>query len=243
MKRLTCVIIDDEPLAGKLIESYVSRIDFIQHLSTFTDSVEAIAWLKENPVDFVFLDIQMPDMDGMELAQLLSPSTKIVFTTAFKEYALDSYDVSAVDFLLKPIRFDKVLRACEKVRERLCSNENTEDRPAIKGKQGEIFLRVNGEIKKIDPDLILYVEGMKDYVKFVLEGKQTLVTHAKMKNIEELLPSSKFFRVNRSNIIALSKIRSIDRNFCIYIGDNVIRVTDQYRPTFEEYLKKHMPES
>lgn len=119
MRKLSCAIIDDEPLAGHLIESFVKRIDFIENFTTFTDSVAAIAWIKDNPVDFVFLDIQMPDMDGMEFARLLPDSVKIIFTTAFKEYALESYEVEAVDFLLKPIRFDKVLRACEKVKNRL----------------------------------------------------------------------------------------------------------------------------
>ena len=241
MRKLTCAIIDDEPLAGQLIESFVKRIDFIDHISTFTDSVAAIARIKDNPVDFVFLDIQMPDMDGMEFARLLPDSVKIIFTTAFKEYALESYEVSAVDFLLKPIRFDKVLRACEKVKNRLSAELIEKETENKKRENYEIYLKSNGEIHKIEPDKIVYVEGMKDYVKFVLDGNRSIVTHATMRNVEELLSSAKFLRVNRSHIVALSKIRTIDRNLCLYIGDTVIKVTDQYKTGFENYLKKHMP--
>lgn len=241
MKKLTCAIIDDEPLAGQLIESYVKKFDFVEHSATFTDSVEAITWIKENPVDFVFLDIQMPDMDGMEFARLLPKSIKIIFTTAFKEYALDSYEVSAVDFLLKPIRFDKVLRACEKVKERLSGNGANRETENGEKDNKEIYLRYNGEIHKIEKDKIIYVEGMKDYVKFVLEGNKMIVSHTTMKNVEALLSSSKFLRISRSHIIALSKIRTIDRNLCVYIGDTVIKVTDQYKNAFEDYLKSHMP--
>lgn len=241
MRKLTCAIIDDEPLAGQLIESFVKRLDFIEHSFTFTDSVEAIAWVKENPVDFVFLDIQMPDMDGMEFARLLPETVKIIFTTAFKEYALESYEVSAVDFLLKPIRFDKVLRACEKVRNRM--NVDISEREAENNNKESdvIYLKANGEIHKIEKEKIIYVEGMKDYVKFVLDGNRSIVTHTTMKNVEELLSSAKFLRVSRSHIVALSKIRTIDRNLCLYIGDKVIKVTDQYKNCFENYLKKHMP--
>lgn len=241
MTKITCMVIDDEPLAVRLIENFIERVDFLEHKGSFTDSVEAISVLKQEPVDFIFLDIQMPDLNGMELAKLLPPETKVVFTTAFKEYAFESYDVSAVDFLLKPIRFDKFLRACEKVRERFQPKE-PETLPG--GKEPdckEIYLRCNGELHKIDVDKILYVEGMKDYVKFFIEGQRPVVTHLKMKNVEELLPSSRFMRVSRSYIAALSHIRTIDRNLCIYIGDTMIRVTDQYKTIFEDYLKHRTP--
>lgn len=242
MKKFTCAIIDDEPLAGQLIESFISRIDFVQHLATFTDSVEAIAWIKDNPVDFVFLDIQMPDMDGMEFARLLPPSIKIIFTTAFKEYALDSYDVSAVDFLLKPIRFDKILRACEKIRDRIgiCGSEKEIINKLLD--RNEVYLKANGELLKIKLDRIIYVEGMKDYVKLVMDDSRPIVSHVRMKNLEDILPKSKFLRISRSHIISLSKIRTIDRNLCVYIGDTIIHVTDQYRNTFEEYIKSNMPD-
>ncbi|MDE6644897.1 MAG: response regulator, partial [Muribaculaceae bacterium] len=114
MRKIACAIVDDEPLAVRLLESFVARVDFLELKGSFTDSIEAVAAIRKEPVDLLFLDIQMPDMDGMGLARMLPSETKVVFTTAFKEYAFDSYDVAAIDFLLKPIRYDKFLRACEK---------------------------------------------------------------------------------------------------------------------------------
>lgn len=243
MRKITCTIVDDEPLAVRLLESFVSRVDFLELKGSFTDSIEAIAAIRKEPVDLLFLDIQMPDMDGMSLARLLPVETKVIFTTAFKEYAFDSYDVAAVDFLLKPIRYDKFLRACEKASDwfgardsMLLATSNPDPEPECK----EIYLRADGELRKTEVDKILYVEGMKDYVRFFIDGSQPVITHLTMKNVEELLPRSRFMRVSRSHIVALPHIRTIDRNLCLYIGNTVIRVTDLYRPVFEKYLNSRM---
>ena len=247
MRVLTCVIVDDEPLAVKLLESYVGKTDGLELVASFTDSVEAISMIKSHPVDLLFLDIQMPDMNGMELAHMIPPTTRVIFTTAFKEYAFESYEVSALDFLLKPIRYNKFLAAVDKARQwfaisslssehHLLSIESNTSTPET------IFLRVDGEYRQITLSQILYVSGMKDYVMFYLEGeRRPLITHLTMKSVEEMLPSSQFMRVHRSFIVALSKIRSVDRNDCIYIGDEVIRVTDAYREPFQQYLQSKFP--
>jgi DNA-binding LytR/AlgR family response regulator len=247
MRVLTCVIVDDEPLAVKLLESYVGKTDGLELVASFTDSVEAISMIKSHPVDLLFLDIQMPDMNGMELAHMIPAETRVVFTTAFKEYAFESYEVSALDFLLKPIRYNKFLAAVDKARQwfaisslspeqRLLSIESNTSTPET------IFLRVDGEYRQITLSQILYVSGMKDYVMFYLEGeRRPLITHLTMKSVEEMLPSSQFMRVHRSFIVALGKIRSVDRNDCIYIGGEVIRVTDAYREPFQQYLQSKFP--
>ena len=247
MRVLTCVIVDDEPLAVKLLESYVGKTDGLELVASFTDSVEAISMIKSHPVDLLFLDIQMPDMNGMVLAHMIPAETRVVFTTAFKEYAFESYEVSALDFLLKPIRYNKFLAAVDKARQwfaisslssehHLLSIESNTSTPET------IFLRVDGEYRQISLSQILYVSGMKDYVMFYLEGeRRPLITHLTMKSVEEMLPSSQFMRVHRSFIVALSKIRSVDRNDCIYIGDEVIRVTDAYREPFQQYLQSKFP--
>lgn len=239
MRKFTCAIIDDEPLACELIEGFVNQIDFISNEATFSESMEAIIWLKKNPVDFVFLDIQMPDMDGMEFARLLPESIRIIFTTAFREYALESYEVSAIDFLLKPIRFEKVLRACEKVREWYNLNEYVNIKNDNKDIT-EIFLKVNGEIRRIGLDQILYIEGMKDYVKIVLKNDKPIISYLRMKNLEEILPFSKFLRINKSYIVSLSNIRTVDNKHCLYIGDTMIRISEQYKNSFDEWLKDRM---
>ena len=197
---ISCIIVDDEPLAVKLLESFVAKTPQLRLEASFTDSVEALSWLREHPVNLAFMDIQMPDMSGMELSHMLPEGTKVIFTTAFKEYAFESYEVSAVDFLLKPIRYNKFIAAVEKAERN--------------------------------------IEGMKDYVRFHIEGERLpLTTHMTMKAVEDALPTDAFMRINRSYVVRLDKIRTVDRNLCVYIGDEVIRVTDAYRDAFERYVQ------
>ncbi len=240
MRTLSCVIVDDEPLAVKLLESFVKKTPGLELLDSFTDSVEAIAFVKEKNPDLLFLDIQMPDINGMELARMISADTRIIFTTAFQEFALESYEVSALDFLLKPIRYNKFLAAVEKARKWF--GKTTPEASPNNAVPETIFLKVDSEYRQIPLSSILYVGGMKDYVMFYVEGeRKPLITHLTMKAVEELLPDSLFMRVHRSYIVSLNKIRSVDRNDCIYIGDEIIRVTDAYREQFTQYLKSKFP--
>jgi len=250
---LTCIIVDDEPLAVKLLESFVARTPDLAMLGSFTDSVEAINAIKEQKPNLLFLDIQMPDLNGMELARMLPEGTKVIFTTAFKEYAFESYEVSALDFLLKPIRYNKFMTAVEKAKEwfghqvEKAHESHEQPMPASHVSAGEsstIFLRVDGEYRQLVLSQVLYVEGMKDYVLFYLEGqKRPVVTHLTMKSVEDMLPPSHFMRVHRSYIVALDKIRSVDRNDCIYIGDQIIKVTEAYHDKFSQYLNSKFPGS
>jgi DNA-binding LytR/AlgR family response regulator len=251
---LTCIIVDDEPLAVRLLESFVNKTPDLQLLGSFTDSVEAINAIREQKPTLLFLDIQMPDLNGMELAHMLPEGTKVIFTTAFKEYAYESYEVSALDFLLKPIRYNKFITAVEKAREWF-DLENRGGRGGTEAREHEdisasmtspapstIFLKVDGEYRQVALDKILYVAGMKDYVMFYLEDqKRPLVTHLTMKSVEDMLPTSQFMRVHRSYIVALDKIRSVDRNDCIYIGEEIIRVTEAFRDKFIQYLNSKFP--
>ena len=238
---LTCIIVDDEPLAVKLLESFVAKTPDLELLGSFTDSVEAVNAVKEKQPNLLFLDIQMPDLNGMELAHMLPEGTRVVFTTAFKEYAFESYEVSALDFLLKPIRYNKFLAAVEKAKGFFSRNVEGGHIPQT------IFLKVDGEYRQVALSQIIYVCGMKDYVMFYLDGeRKPLITHLTMKAVEDMLPTQHFMRVNRSYIVALDKIRKIDRNDCIYIGEEgtsaeIIRVTEVYRETFQQYLQSKFP--
>ncbi len=238
---ITCIIVDDEPLAVKLLESFVQKTPQLRLEHSFTDSVEALAWLKEHPVNLAFMDIQMPDLNGMELSHMLPEGTKVIFTTAFKEYAFDSYEVSAIDFLLKPIRYNKFIAAVEKAQQWFKRTEMREERVEQRNERREtMFIRVDGELRQISFDSIIYVEGMKDYVRFHIEGERLpLTTHMTMKAVEDALPQDTFMRINRSYIVRLDKIRTVDRNLCVYIGDEIIRVTDAYREAFERYCSEH----
>lgn len=239
MRKIRCAIVDDEPLAVRLIESFVARTPFLELSASFTDSLLALERLREEPVDLVFLDIQMADMDGLELSYVISRSTKIIFTTAFREYAFESYEVSALDFLLKPIRYDKFLKAAEKALDwfEAKQGENRENVPPK-----DVFLKADGEFRRINLSDILFVEGMKDYVRFILKDNvRPVVCHLTMKGAEDTLPADRFMRVSRSHIISLENIRTVDRNLCIYIGDTMIRVTDMYKQSFTDFLQKRLP--
>ena len=258
------MIVDDEPLAVKLLESFVAKTPDLELLGSYTDSVEAINAIREKRPQLLFLDIQMPDLNGMELAHMLPEGTKVIFTTAFKEYAFESYEVSALDFLLKPIRYNKFLAAVEKAKgffsrnvvggmwnENCSAMDNSQQGNLIPHSTFHIpqtiFLKVDGEYRQVALERIIYVCGMKDYVMFYLEGeRKALITHLTMKAVEDMLPTQLFMRVNRSYIVALDKIRKVDRNDCIYIGEEgtsaeIIRVTEAYRETFQQYLQSKFP--
>lgn len=248
MRTLSCIIVDDEPLAVKLMESFVTKTPDLKLVGSFTDSVEAVNALQEEKPDLLFLDIQMPDMNGMELARIVPKETRVVFTTAFKEYAFESYEVSALDFLLKPIRYNKFIAAVEKARQWYGREESsqpaTQTSPIATSNAplSTLFLKVDGAFRQIAVSDILYVCGMKDYVMFYIDGeRKPLITHLTMKSVEDMLPADRFMRVHRSYIVALDKIRSVDRNDCIYIGDEVIRVTDAYREEFANFLNSKFP--
>ena len=258
------MIVDDEPLAVKLLESFVAKTPDLELLGSYTDSVEAINAIREKRPQLLFLDIKMPDLNGMELAHMLPEGTKVIFTTAFKEYAFESYEVSALDFLLKPIRYNKFLAAVEKAKgffsrnveggmwnENCSAMDNSQQGNLIPHSTFHIpqtiFLKVDGEYRQVALERIIYVCGMKDYVMFYLEGeRKALITHLTMKAVEDMLPQQLFMRVNRSYIVALDKIRKVDRNDCIYIGEEgtsaeIIRVTEAYRETFQQYLQSKFP--
>ena len=242
---MTCMIVDDEPLAVKLLETFVGRTADLELKGSFTDSIEALDVLAREPVDLLFLDIQMPDLNGMELAHAIDTErTRVIFTTAFKDYAFESYEVNALDFLLKPIRYIKFQAAVEKARNYFAMKDSANtaaSQPSLPSNKEDdfIFLRADGELHQIALARILYVEGMKDYLKFFIEGeRKPIITHMTMTAAEEMLPEAGFMRINRSYIVSLSHIRSIDRNDCVYIGEQIIRVTEAYKEQFNQYITK-----
>ena len=246
MKALRCMVVDDEPLAVKMLENFISKTSFLALEASFTDPVAALESIRSRQPQLVFLDIQMPDLNGMELSRMVPEGTRIIFTTAFKDYAFDSYEVSALDFLLKPIRYQKFLEAAEKARrwfELLESVESAAEQPAgsASAQQDSIFVKSEGQLRKVAFSDIRYVEGMKDYVLLHLcSEKRPLVTHITMKAVEDLLPAGVFMRVHRSYIVALDKIESIGGSYDISIGDTLIHVSDAYKPAFEQYLSQRM---
>lgn len=230
---LTCMVVDDEPLAVKLLASFVERTPFLRLAGTYLDPLEAVAALSPQ-IDILFLDIQMPGLTGMELSRLVQPPTRVIFTTAFKEYAYDSYEVRALDYLLKPITYQAFLKAATHAR-------NVLDRP-VQSAEGEavqaaspssyLFVKNDSRLVRVDFDRILLVSGLKDYVRFhLVDTPRPLIALSTMKSVEDRLPADRFCRVHRSYIVALDKIESVEHNR-IRIGDELIPVAPAYQEVF-----------
>lgn len=240
MTSLRCFVVDDEPLAVKMLENFIARTPFLELVASFTDPVLALSEMRTQAPDLVFLDIQMPDLSGMELSRMIPDGTRIIFTTAFKQYAFESYEVSALDFLLKPIRYQKFLEAAEKAREWFTLKEAASAAPASAPEtKSSTFFKVDGALRKVEYDDILFVEGMKDYVMVYLASqRQPLVTHVTMKAMEEMLPAG-FMRIHRSFIVALDKVSSVSGTGDVKVGDRLLHVSDAYRDAFDTYLREH----
>ena len=241
MTSLRCFVVDDEPLAVKMLENFIERTPFLELAGSFTDPVLALSEIRTQAPQLVFLDIQMPDLSGMELSRMIPDGTRIIFTTAFKQYAFESYEVSALDFLLKPIRYQKFLEAAEKAREWFTLKEAASSAPSSAPEaKTSTFFKVDGALRKVELSDILFVEGMKDYVMVYLASqKQPLVTHVTMKGMEEMLPAGQFMRIHRSFIVALDKVSSVSGTGDVKVGDRLLHVSDAYRDAFDTYLREH----
>ncbi|NVO19927.1 MAG: response regulator transcription factor [Bacteroidetes bacterium] len=237
MNKIRCLIIDDEPPALDLLESYVSKTDFLVLSGRCTDAYMALKMLDQQPVDLLFLDIHMPDLNGIELSRVLSPGIRIIFTTAFQQYAMDGYKVDALDYLLKPFNFEEFQRAANKALEwfRVAGFRNEEpDREPF------IFIRSGGQQVKIYLKQVMYFESQKDYIKiFKTDGNPPILSLMRIKQLEDKLPQSRFLKIHRSFIINLDHINAIERGQ-VLIGKERITVADQYLQAFHSYVASHM---
>lgn len=238
MCRIRCIVVDDEPLAVEILASFIRKTPSLELAGTFTDPVLALSAIGEMKPDLIFLDIQMPDLNGLELSKLVPEGTRVVFTTAFRQYAFESYEVEALDYLLKPIRYNKFIESVSKAEKWM---ETRQAAGKTEKNRRSAFIKADGEYRNIDFDQILYVEGMKDYVLIRLESEtEPIVTHMTMKAIEEKLPSDMFMRVHRSYIVALNKITAIDSCGDILIDSISVPVSDSYRKDIERYVKENL---
>ncbi|MBN1186593.1 MAG: response regulator transcription factor [Bacteroidales bacterium] len=241
---MNCLAIDDEPLALNVIKEYCERIDFLNLVTTCTSAMEALKYLNTQKVDLLFLDIQMPHISGLEFIKTLSSPPILIFTTAFPQHALEGFDLNALDYLLKPIPFDRFLQAVNKafdlhnLRNKGISAQDTPTNTTARAKPEYLMIKVEYSTKKINLKDIEYIEGLKDYVKIYIEHKPIL-TKSTMKNIESKLPEDEFVRVHKSFIVSLSHIKAIENNRII-IGDKYIPVGNQYKQKFNGIVKNHL---
>jgi DNA-binding LytR/AlgR family response regulator len=234
---ITTIAIDDEPLALQLVTGYIEKTPGLKLLGRFDNPIDASEFLADKTVDLIFVDIQMPDLSGIEFTRLLEKGPKVIFTTAFEKYALEGYKLEIVDYLLKPFSYEEFLVAIQKV-QRLMSLEK---RATIKVDANNefLFLKSDYKIKRINFNDILYIEGLKDYVKvYTQNNTKPLLSLTSLKLLESKLPENKFMRVHRSFIVNLEKIDTIERSRIVF-GKEYIPVSDQYKERFQEYLDKN----
>lgn len=233
--KLSCFIIDDEPLALGLLETYVERTDFLVLEGKYTSASAAVEDICTQRPNLVFLDIQMADLNGLEFAKSISPETRIIFTTAFEQYALESYRLNALDYLLKPFSYADFLRAATKALQWYELKHKAEETGGDVVKDS-VFIKVDYKLVRLEIRRILYIEGFKDYIRIYLEDdSRPLMTHMTLKAFEAMLPSDKFMRVHKSFIVHTDKIKEVEKNKIIF-GKIRISVSDSYRDLFQSYI-------
>jgi DNA-binding LytR/AlgR family response regulator len=238
MDKLNCLIADDEPLALDLIRGYVERVPFLNLIQACTNANEVVEASKTCQIDLVFLDIQMPGVSGLELARTIDTKTLIIFTTAFDNYAVEGYKVNAIGYLLKPFNFEEFYDAAAKAQAVFESRNATN----ITNNDQFIFVKTEYRIQRIEFNNILYIEGLKDYVKIYLQNQiKPVVSLMSMKSINERLPQTQFMRIHRSYIVNLTKIQTIERSRILF-GDVYIPVSDNYKEQFWEFVKNQFLE-
>lgn len=235
---IKCAIVDDEPLAVELLASYVNKTPFLELCGKYTNATDALQGINDQSVDLLFLDIQMPELNGLELSRMIPEATRIIFTTAFNQYAVDGFRVNALDYLLKPISYADFLEACNKAMQwfQLVQQSKSPAPAAEEETRNSIFVKSEYKLLQINLDDIRYIEGLKDYVKIYTEqSAHPILSLMNMKAIEQMLPTSRFIRVHRSFIVQKSKIREIERNRIVF-GDVYIPIGDSYKQAFQDFI-------
>ncbi len=237
MIKLHCIAVDDEPLALALVCNFIAQTPFLELAGRYSSAIEALKSIHSTDIHLIFMDIQMPDFNGMELAKVLArnrseSAPKIIFTTAYNHFALESYRVDALDYLLKPFNYEEFLHAANKARdnaERSINNSTDIENDSI-------FIKIEYKWVKVLLNDILYIEGVKDYVKVHLSMQNSILSLNSLKNMEEKLPVRQFMRLNRSCIVSLSKITAVTKT-AVQINDIVIPVGENYREGFSQFFR------
>jgi two-component system LytT family response regulator len=234
---IRCIAIDDEPLALRQIAGYIKKTPFLELAGECESASKAIEVLENTPVDLMFVDINMPDFNGMDFVKTLDKPPKVIFVTAYSEYALEGFRVNAIDYLLKPVSYVDFLRSANKAK----SWFDTHQQKPVEVKSDKEFLFIKSEYKilRINFNDIKYVEGMSEYIKIHLTDSRPVMTLLSMRSIEEQLPQDRFMRVHRSYIVSLEKISVIERSRIIFDGKVYIPISDQYKAKFQSYIDKN----
>jgi DNA-binding LytR/AlgR family response regulator len=234
---IKCLALDDEPLALEKMSNYIQKTPFLKLVGVCRSGFEAICYLSESKVDLLFADINMPDLNGLDFVKSLHTKPQIIFTTAFSEYAFEGFKVNALDYLLKPIGYDEFLKSVNKARNyfEIHSTQHRHD----ENENEYLFIKSDYKIVRISLDDILYIEGMREYVRIHLVSGKSIMPLISLRVLEERLPSSKFMRVHRSYIVNLRKISTIDHSRITFDGKVFIPISEQYKDFFQKFLNLH----
>ena len=233
-QKIKCIAIDDEPVALDIISDYITRIPFLELLYTYRNALQAIEFLQNNQVDLIFLDINMPEINGIEFFKSLNTKPKVIFTTAYSEFAVESYELNAVDYLLKPIPFERFLKAINKIQSSQATNIKTDSLPK-NNSNNSIILKSGSKSYKIKSEKILYIEGSGNYLTFYTSDKKLMVLMS-MNEALSLLPESVFSRIHKSFIVALNHIKVIE-NHQVHINEVKIPIGKYYKESFFNKVK------
>ena len=233
--KIKCIAIDDEPLAVKKMAGYIQKIPFLELVAECRSAYEAMNILSKGNIQLMFIDINMPEISGMEFVKSLPNKPYIVFTTAYSEYAVEGFEVDAVDYLLKPITFSNFLKAANRVKN-LIELTDSNKKEVIRATADHLFVKSEYKLVRIELSDIKYIESQHEYIKIHLINSKPVMTKLSMKSIEEQLPSDRFMRVHRSYIVNLSKIQVIERNRIVFDGKVYIPVSEQYKEIFQKYI-------
>jgi two-component system LytT family response regulator len=240
VKTVNCIIVDDEPVAREILENHLGKIDHINIVSSCRNALEAFKAINSHPVDLVFLDINMPDISGLSFAKSMSKDLKIIFTTAYRDYAVDGFDLKAVDYLLKPISFERLLQGINKYFEEISAVGPRYSGEIELEKDDSIFVRSDRKMVKVCFSDILFIESLSDYIRIHLEGNKTVTTRETLSNIEARLPQNDFIRTHRSFVVSMQKIESFTSE-TIGIGRHEIPISRSYRDEVVKRLGGGLP--
>ena len=235
MRKLRCCVIDDEPLALELIKSYVEKTQFLEFVDAFSSASLAVKTIIESNIDLLFLDIQMAELNGIEFARVVPARCRIVFITAFPQYAVEGFRANALDYLLKPVSYTEFLEAANKAMMWFKLVESSEN---VGNEQKHIIVKSEYKLLQIPIDDITYIEGLKDYVRIFLDNGTSVMSLMSLRTMELGLPSSRFMRVHRSFIVQTSKIKVIERNRIVF-GKQYIPISDTYKSEFMDYVARN----
>lgn len=234
---IRCIAIDDEPLALTQIAGYIKKTPFLELVGQYESALKSIVVLENNQVDLMFVDINMPDLSGMDFVKTLEDPPMVVFVTAYSEYALEGFRADAVDYLLKPISYVDFLKSANKVKSLIDTRHFLSD--DIRSDKDFLFIKSDYKLLRINFDDIKYIEGMSEYIRIHLTSSKPVMTLMSLKSVEEILPTDRFMRVHRSYIVNLTKVSLVERNRIIFDGNIYIPVSDQYKTNFQNYIDKN----